>query len=205
MTDSHYPPLAELSFHLFCIGTRPLSPCSRNGLRRLGLTADEIVLLKRLTLDDLKQVCQCSHDFLTLRFDHPRLLAILHQAAQAAPQRQVHDKLLRQQASGPMMKALCGMNSVQYAQRRRALGLAGAGVGRPTVATDADQMVIWQAWHRHRNLDPIPRYLATAQDSGQPLNVIWALVQAWQQEASPSGSAGDKPVPNATENPNHEA
>ena len=176
---------AELSFQILRYACQRLAEGDINALLDLGFLVDEIQSLEKLTLRELDHLSRLGAHFLDVRVDHLCFTASLRHVRREADSESLQDELIRMKAPAAMMQTLFGMTTLQYANRRKLLGLAGIGVGRPPAPSEAENHTIWYAWRDHASLPEAQRYLETGRTTGMPLNVVWALVQSWEDSAIP--------------------
>ncbi|HYQ90677.1 MAG TPA: STY4526/YPO1902 family pathogenicity island replication protein [Candidatus Competibacteraceae bacterium] len=147
-------------------------------------SADEQWQFQDLTLEELDRLKRMSPSFLSVTFNQERFLK-----AKAHVHRQIRleHHLLRAGAPFAMMRHFYGVSWEEFTRRRKALGLQGDGIGRPTAPTEEAIRTIWQAWQQEsRQVPGTPvspeHYLAIHQVTGFPLRLIWTLVQQWSCE-----------------------
>lgn len=187
-------PGAELSFQILRYGAQKLAEGDFNALLDLGFTLEEIKMIEKLPLKDLNHLSRLGAHFLDVKVNHECFATSLRHVQQEAENEAIQEELIRLRAPGAMMQALFGMTPLQYANRRKLLNLAGAGIGRPSEPSEEDQHAVWRAWHRHTGLPEVQRYLETSRTSQVPLNVVWTLVKSWETSAVPKPRT-KKPVP----------
>ena len=172
---------AELSFQILRYGCQRLAEGDVNALLDLGFLIDEIKAIEKLTLKELEHLSRLGAHFLTVKVNHSCFATSLRHVRHEARGERLQDELLRRRAPVAMMQTLFGMTTFQYANRRKLLGLGGIGVGRPSLPSEEENHAVWYAWHEHAHLPEPLRYLEISRKTDVPLNVIWALVQAWEQ------------------------
>jgi hypothetical protein len=170
----------ELAFHILRYGAQKLSEDDLSTLLDLGFSMEDIQAIETLTLKELNHLSCLSAHFLDVRINPQRFARVLAHIRQETAGEVLQNELLRRRAPAGMMRALFGMTPLQYANRRKRLGLSGVGVGRPAFPGEETERLIWQVWHEQAELSDAERYLATAEATQLPLSVIWSVRQAWQ-------------------------
>jgi hypothetical protein len=173
---------AELSFHILRHSVQILAEDDLNSLFDLGFSIEEIQAIATLTVKELNHLGRLGGRFLEVKVDHQRLTRSLAHVRREAAAEALQDELLRLRAPAAMMRALFGTTSMQYANRRKLLGLSGVGVGRPAVPCEETEQAIWKAWRQQAHLSDGERYRATAKATRLPLSVIWTVLRAWEAE-----------------------
>ena len=173
--------LSEYILH-YCI--ERLADDDVEALFDLGFSVDEISALDGVTLQQLHHLSRLGGHFLEIQIDHRRLAHALAHIQHEAEHQALQDKLLQLRAPAPMMQALFGMRSSDYAKQRKRLGLSGRDVGRPAIPDEATERQVWAVWREHSQLTDSGRYLRVAEMTELPLTVIWAVVQAGQPTES---------------------
>lgn len=156
-------------------------------LRVLGdhsLSRNDLLELQELTLEELDRLSQLSSSFMTLTFDRKRFTSL---KAQVRRQVELERTLLCAGAPFAMMRHFLGFTWQDFTARRKALGLQGDGIGRPSAPTDEIIGAVWQAWQQEARQVPSTHlgpehYLAIHHVTGVPLRLIWTLVQQWTRE-----------------------
>jgi hypothetical protein len=149
-----------------------------------GLSRNDLLELQELTLEELDRLGQLSSRFMTITFDRKRFTTI---KAQVRRQIELERTLLCAGAPFAMMRHFFGFTWQDFTARRKALGLQGDGIGRPSAPTDEIIDAVWQAWQKEARQVPSTHfgpehYLAIHQVTGFPLRLIWTLVQQWSRE-----------------------
>ena len=182
-----------LSTHILHYCAERLADDDAEALLDLGLTVDEISALDGVTLQQLHHLSRLGDHFLTVTIDHRRLAHALAHIQHEAEHQALQDKLLQLRAPAPMMQALFGMRSSDYAKQRKRLGLSGRDVGRPAIPDEATERRVWSIWREHSQLTDSERYRRVAEVTELPLTVIWAVVNSAQPAAN-RGKNRRKPV-----------
>lgn len=180
----------ELAFHILRYGAQKLSEDDLSTLLDLGFSMEDIQAIETLTLKELNHLSRLSAHFLDIRINPQRFARVLAHIRQETAGEVLQNELLCRRAPAGMMRALFGMTPLQYANRRKRLGLSGVGVGRPAFPGEETERLIWQVWREQAELSDAERYLATAEATQLPLSVIWSVRQAWQGATQRQGNEG---------------
>ncbi len=176
---------AELTFHILHHSARRLAEDDLGALTDLGFSIEDMHSIETLTLKDLVHLGRLGGRFLDIKVNAQRFGRALAHVQREADNEKLQETLLRLRAPGTMMRVLFGMTPLQYANRRKRLGLFGAGVGRPAVPTEETERAIRAAWQQQAHLTDGERYLATARATGALLSVIWPVVRVHESDNAP--------------------
>jgi hypothetical protein len=183
---------AELVFHTLRYVTETLAEGDIHSVLDLGLRLDQIARLERLTLGDLHHLSEVRTHFMDIAVDPDCLDRVLEHMERNKRREALQDALIQQRAPLAMMRAFFGVTNAEYAARRKLLGLAGTGIGRPPAPSEDDEQRVWAAWQAHAN-DPIEqRYLHVGQNTGIPLSTVWALLRSWEGAGLLPADAADE-------------
>lgn len=171
---------AELVFHTLRYVTETLAEGDIHSVLDLGFRLDQIARLERLTLRDLYHLSQVRTHFLDIAVDPACIDRVLDHMECSKRGEALQDDLIRLRAPLAMMRAFFGMTNAEYAARRKLLGMAGTGIGRPPAPSEDDEQRVWKAWQAHAHHLLEQRYLQVGQATGIPLNTVWALIQSWE-------------------------
>ncbi len=171
---------AELVFHTLRYAAETLAEGDIHAVLDLGFRLDQIARLAELTLRDLHYLSQVPTHFMDFAVDPACFDRVLDHLERNKHQAALQDELIRLRAPLAMMRAFFGMTSVEYAARRRLLGLTGTGIGRPCAPSEDDEACVWIAWQANGHLPAAQRYRQVGQTTGVPLKTVWALVQSWE-------------------------
>ncbi|MGH8472720.1 MAG: STY4526/YPO1902 family pathogenicity island replication protein [Gammaproteobacteria bacterium] len=114
-------------------------------LTHLGLDRQDAVAIESLYLRDLEHLT--SAHFPLLRegsIDRDLFYRLIEHVRRQRDQGSVRDELLRLDAPLALMNHFFGMDSAEYAEHGRRLGLMRA-LGRPADPSEAEETLIWQA------------------------------------------------------------
>ena len=175
----------ELAFHILRYSAQQLAEDDLKALLEFGFSIEEIQAIEALTLKQLNHLSQLNGHFLDVSVNHQRFARALKHIHREAEGEALQDEMIRLRAPTAMMRALFGMTPLQYANRRKLLGLSGVGVGRPALPSEDTERMIWQAWQQQAQLSDAERYLATARVTQLPLSVVWTVVHAWETDSPP--------------------
>ncbi|EBI7230303.1 DUF2857 domain-containing protein [Salmonella enterica subsp. enterica serovar Newport] len=149
----------------------------------LGLTAEEMRMLRELSADDLLYLSESRVSLLDLRIHHENLGLMLTQARREQKRMERIDRALALGASIEMMQRYFGLDSSEVSVRRR-LGGIRTRKGRSSAA-DADlESVLWSQWQKSGagtpdSAESLDVMMLMAETHGVNLTTIWTLVKAW--------------------------
>jgi len=126
---------ADLSFHVLRYALQRVHDGDLSAALDLGFTIDEIRSMEALTLNDLEHLSRLSAHFLRVQVDHDIYRAMIHRVTEEAQSKDTQDALLRAGAPRSLMAEMYGWSSLQYAHRRRLLGITSTP-GRPPQPTE---------------------------------------------------------------------
>lgn len=162
-------------------------------LAHLGLDRHDTQAIASLYLSDLDHL-RSAH-FPLLRegsIDRDLFYRLIEHVRRLRDRESVRDELLRLDAPLPLMKHFFGMDSAEYAEHGRRLGVLRA-VGRPVDPSQADEALIWQALTAFGKPDgedlSAEECLALCQQTGVSPRTVW-LVTHRALAAPPSRSHG---------------
>lgn len=140
--------------------------------------SDELVSqLSQLSLTELQAVIKRSSRFMTITIDSPVLTTVLQEVANDGENAELQDQFIYHRATAKMMREFFGMHTTDFCARRKRLGLAHLGQHRPPVCDEENEVLFWREYQRLKHLEIRHRYLKIAENTGQPLNVIWPAIQ----------------------------
>lgn len=146
-------------------------------LAKVGINAELSSELDALTCKELAAVSKSAEKFLTIQFDANQLKGAIQGVVGKRKDQDFQDAFLMNQATSQMMREFFGMHPSEFCARRRELGLDGLGIHRPPFCDEKTEVVIWRAWMRHEGDDERMRYLRVAEETMQPLSVIWTTIE----------------------------
>lgn len=160
----------------------------------LGLTAEEMRMLRELSADDLLYLSESRVSLLDLRIHHENLGLMLTQARREQKRMERIDRALALGASIEMMQRYFGLDSSEVSGRRR-LGGIRTRKGRSSAADAELESALWAQWQESATDNPDPDSMESldvmmlmAETHGVNLTTVWTLVKSWcvaeKQEAS---------------------
>jgi|GEM_PF-2283826 len=167
---------ADLSFHILRYALQRVHDGDLAAALDLGFTVDEIRSMELLTLNDLEHLSRLSAHFLRVHVDHDTYRAMIQRVTQEAESKDTQDALLRAGAPRSLMAELYGWSALQYAHRRRLLGIASTP-GRPPQPTESEEVAVWHHWQSHGQAPMAQRYLQTARAAGVTVAVTRSIVR----------------------------
>lgn len=173
---------AELVFSALRYVTETLAEGDVHSVLDLGMRLDQVARLQQLTLQDLQHLSRVRAHFLNVSVDPVCFDRVLEHMERSKRGEVLQDELIRLRAPLPLMRAFFGMTNAEYAARRKLLGMSGAGVGRPSAPSEADERRIWDAWRAAAEQPLEERYLSVGRATGVSLSIVWSLVRAWEAE-----------------------
>jgi hypothetical protein len=171
---------ADLSFHVLRYALQRVHDGDLSAALDLGFTIDEIRSMEALTLNDLEHLSRLSAHFLRVQVDHDTYRAMIHRVAEEAESKDTQDALLRAGAPRSLMAEMYGWSALQYAHRRRLLGITSTP-GRPPQPTESEETAVWHHWRSHGQAPLAQRYLQAATAAGVTVSVVHSLVRSWEQ------------------------
>ena len=171
---------ADLSFHVLRYALQRVHDGDLSAALDLGFTIDEIRSMEALTLNDLEHLSRLSAHFLRVQVDHDTYRAMIHRVTEEAESKDTQDALLRAGAPRSLMAEMYGWSALQYAHRRRLLGITSTP-GRPPQPTETEEADVWRHWRIHGQEPLAQRYLLAAAAAGVTVAVVHSLVRLWEQ------------------------
>ncbi|AHK79086.1 hypothetical protein M911_07870 [Ectothiorhodospira haloalkaliphila] len=171
---------SEVSFHILRFALQRVQDGDLGAALELGFTLEEIRGMEQLTLKDLSHLSRLSGHFLRMQVDHDTYRTMLNRVREEAHSEALQDALLQAGAPRSLMADLFGWGALQYAQRRKLLGVQSP-CGRPGKPTEAQEQNIWDLWQAHQHHPLAQRYLETAQAAQVSVGMVVHLLQAWEQ------------------------
>ncbi|MGH7261636.1 MAG: STY4526/YPO1902 family pathogenicity island replication protein [Nitrospiraceae bacterium] len=148
-------------------------------LTHLGLDRQDAVAIEFLYLRDLEHLT--SAHFPLLRhgsIDRDLFYRLLEHVRRLRDRESVRDELLRLDAPLALMNHFFGMDSAEYAEHGRRLGLMRT-LGRPVDPSEAEEAVIWQALTALGKPDgedlTVGECLALCKQTGVSPRALWLL------------------------------
>ncbi|MDZ7840837.1 MAG: DUF2857 domain-containing protein [Gammaproteobacteria bacterium] len=182
---------ADLVFNILAYVTETLAEGDIDAALDLGFRVDQVERLQHLTLQDLHHLSTVRGHFMEVAVDPACLDRVLEHLQRNKHSETLQDELIRLRAPVAMMQAFYGMTNAEYAARRKLLGMAGTGVGRPPAPSEAEERQIWDSWQESVAMPLTERYLQVGRETGLPLSTVWSLVQSWKAEGLLSDATGE--------------
>ncbi|AOM41358.1 DUF2857 domain-containing protein [Xenorhabdus hominickii] len=155
----------------------------------LGLAPAEMLMLQRLTIEDLHYLGNSPVSVLSVHIHHANLARILHQARIEQQRMQRIDRALELGGSIELMHYFFGLSSLEVAARRRIAGMT-VRPGRGSPLTEDENHDLWQRWQSAKIADAdsaegLDMMLEMATDHQISLTAVWHAVKEWQQGDAP--------------------
>lgn len=147
-------------------------------LLSLGLTRKTAECIANMSQIDTLRLCGFPSRIANIRITERHLDLMIRHVQQEGKKDLLFDQLIQLDASHAMLKALTGMDSTEYRERRHALGMPKALPGRPTVLNEQESTEVHNAWHRHKGHEEPYRYYLVAMDTRLSLSRIWHHMQS---------------------------
>ncbi|MBE8597604.1 DUF2857 domain-containing protein [Xenorhabdus sp. BG5] len=157
----------------------------------LGLAPNEMLMLQRLTIEDLHYLGNSPVSVLNVHIHHTNLVRLLQQARIEQQRMQRIDRALELGGSIELMHYFFGLSSLEIAARRRIAGMA-VRPGRGSPLTEDESCDLWQRWQAAMITDAdsaegLDIMMEMAEHHAVSLTSVWRAVKDWQQrgEAMP--------------------
>jgi len=183
---------ADLVFNILAYVSETLAEGDIDAALDLGFRVDQVERLQHLTLQDLHHLSTVRGHFMQVAVDPACLDRVLEHLQRNKHSETLQDELIRLRAPVAMMQAFYGMTNAEYAARRKLLGMAGTGVGRPPAPSEEEERQIWDSWQETKDLPLTERYLHVGRATGVPLSTVWSLVQSWEAEGLLSDATSER-------------
>lgn len=170
---------ALLQFTAACVAEGDMS-----ALHELGIDPETGYLFASLSMGDMQRLARAGNrgHLLQIRIDTTRLRRLRDYVAQEREKGWVRLRLMELDAPQPLMQALFGVGSKDYADWRQALGRSG-GAGRISHPTEADEARAWRSWDalgraRPGDMDGTA-WVELAEHAQVDLRTLWRLIHDW--------------------------
>ncbi|MEQ1968455.1 DUF2857 domain-containing protein [Xenorhabdus nematophila] len=155
----------------------------------LGLAPAEMLMLQRLTIEDLHYLGNSPVSVLNVHIHHANLARILHQARIEQQRMKRIDRALELGGSIELMHYFFGLSSLEIAARRRIAGMV-VRPGRGSPLTEEENRDLWQRWQTAAIADAdsaegLDIMLDMAEHHAVSLTAVWHAVKEWQQNGAP--------------------
>jgi hypothetical protein len=151
----------------------------------LGLAPDEMLMLQRLTIEDLHYLGNSPVSVLNVNIHHTNLVRLLQQARTEQQRMQRIDRALTLGGSIELMHYFFGLSSLEIAARRRIAGMT-VKPGRAAPLTEDEHRALWQRWQAAAindtdSAEGLDLMLEMAAQHQLSLTSVWNAVKNWQQ------------------------
>ncbi|MEQ1965271.1 DUF2857 domain-containing protein [Xenorhabdus khoisanae] len=155
----------------------------------LGLAPNEMLMLQRLTIEDLHYLGNSPVSVLNVHIHHTNLARLLQQARVEQQRMKRIDRALELGGSIELMHYFFGLSSLEIAARRRIAGMT-VRPGRGTPLTESENRELWQHWQAAGMPDAdsaegLDIMMGVAEQHGVSLTAVWRAVREWQQSDMP--------------------
>lgn len=171
---------ADLSFHVLRYALQRVHEGDLSAALDLGFTVDEIHSMEALTSKDFEHLSRLSAHFLRVQVDHETYRAMIDRVNEESRAKEAQDALLRAGAPRRLINEMYGWSALQYAHRRRLLGIKSTP-GRPPNLAEGDEMTVWRLWQELGEATLPQRYLQVAVTAGVTVAAVHNLVRSWEQ------------------------
>lgn len=162
-------------FILFLMNELPGAP---KGSPCLGLTPELKEYMEQLNVRQIQRIAEKASQFLIVKIETNELKNAIQCALRRDEEESIIDDFIDHDASYKMMKALFGMSTVEFSERREKLKKKGQDQHRPKDPTEIEERYIWEAWQAKSDLPDIERYLQVSYYTGLPLKLIWKHIES---------------------------
>jgi hypothetical protein len=146
-------------------------------LLSLGLSREAAERVANMSQIDTLRLSDFPGMLAHIQIREPHLEMMIRHVQQEGQKDQLIDECIQLDASQAMLKALTGMDSVEYRERRQALGLPKASPGRPIALNEQESTNVHNAWQKHQEHEELYRYYLVAWDTDLSLARIWHHMQ----------------------------
>ncbi|MDE0310055.1 MAG: DUF2857 domain-containing protein [Acidiferrobacterales bacterium] len=160
-----------------------------HALKEMGFGPREMRALNALSSGDQIRLASTKSHFMKIVLNQDVYWRMIDYVDQENLKEAVINQLIAFDAPLPLMNALTGIGSKQYALKRRQAGLLGSPVGRPPIPSDSTTQLVWQqltaiteksdSFGPKQFLD-----LYESMDRKVSLRVIWNLFHRWEDEGA---------------------
>ena len=168
----------ELNTFVISYITRLYHARDFESLLLLGLSRESAQRVANMSQIDTLRLSGFPGQIANFRVTERHLDMMIHHVQQEGKKEMLIDQLIQLDASHVMLKALTGMDSSEYRERRQTLGLPKASPGRPTALNEQESTDVHNAWHKHKGHEELYRYYLVAMDTDISLSRIWHHMQS---------------------------
>jgi len=111
---------------------------------RFGLRREDINALRNLKVEDMELLAQQAASFIMVSVDRLSFSRTIRRVQERRAEEDLIIGLIEHGATMQMMQKFFGMSGIEYANRRRLLGIEG--VGRTPIVTHEEEQCIWDAF-----------------------------------------------------------
>ncbi len=160
-----------------------------HALKEMGFGPREMRALNSLSSGDQIRLASTKSHFMKIVLNQEVYWRMIDYVDQENHKEAVINQLIAFDAPLPLMHALTGMGSKQYAIKRRQAGLLGSPVGRPPIPSESTTQIVWQQLTDiAESSDSFgPKQFLDLYESLEkqiPLRVIWNLFHRWEDEGA---------------------
>lgn len=135
----------ELNLAVLQYLSKQLTEGDYDEVARFGLLREDINEIKNLKLEDLELLAQQGASFIMLSFDRLSFTRSIKRVQERRREEDLVTDLIEHGATQPMMQKFFGMSGVEYANRRRVMGI-DEGIGRTPIVSHQEEKCIWDAF-----------------------------------------------------------
>ena len=160
-----------------------------HALKEMGFGPREIRALSSLSSADQVRLASTKSHFMNIVLNHDVYWRMIDYVDRENNKESVINKLITFDAPLPLMYALTGMGSKQYALKRRQFGLLGSPVGRPPIPPESTAELVWTQLTRITETSDTfgPKQFLDLYETLEKkisLRVIWYLFHRWEKEGA---------------------
>jgi len=166
-------------------------------LREMGFGPRELTALESLTAADMLILASTQSHFLNITIDPEIYWRMIDYISREHTRQELIDFMIRNEAPLPMMYALTGMGSKEFAFNRRKLGMESARVGRPESPSQEVTDRVWNAvgavLGASNRLGPMEFLkIYESLEFEVSLRAIWHLTKQWDRDGTLEKQHGQK-------------
>jgi hypothetical protein len=178
---------AELNFHIFVYLSRCVAEGDYHALRAFGFDLEDAAFIEQIRLPDLMALCATRSHALNASVDKESLRWLKEHMRRRRNRETLKTELLRAEAPFELMRQLFGMSGKDYAAARLILGQP-SGKGRPALAGERDEQLLWHLWVLCAKADKPSRmrhedlWLVIGRELDSTICAAWHTVEAWARD-----------------------
>ena len=135
----------ELNLAVLQYLSKQLTEGDYDEVARFGLSREDINEIKALKLEDLELLARQAAAFIMVSFDRLSFTRSIKRVQERRREEDLVEALIVHGATQPMMQKFFGMSGIEYANRRRIMGIDD-GVGRTPIVSHDEEKCIWEAF-----------------------------------------------------------